>query len=244
MNFQLKYFVFPLLIALIFSSCYNTRKLVTDEIVLKTGNSETGTITECDSSKIKIKKMDESISIIKWENIDTIQGKKLKTLFLGANFGYYNSPYFSVFRNQPMAGKQMGMQYKIGMAYRGEKLYYTNLTFSPARPDAITKFGFGYHRYIGGTTYQTKKSFFVGSELNFMNAKNNNGSQTTLEPFTGYEVKLHSQLRIHFKFQLQFNIANKNSQTGFNATIGIHFLNRNFKRQYELLNKQHKMYRK
>ncbi|MCX6296420.1 MAG: hypothetical protein NTX97_10200, partial [Bacteroidetes bacterium] len=104
-----KYFICLLFSASVFTSCTNYRKLLTDEIVFKDGNSQTGTIQKCDSVNLRMEKIDESISIIPWTTIDTIRGKKLKTLFLGANFGYYNSPYFSVFRNEPFVGKQYGM---------------------------------------------------------------------------------------------------------------------------------------
>lgn len=232
-----------LLISLL-SSCINYRKPITDEVVMKDGNSQTGTIITCDSANLKLKKIDESISRIPWSAVDTVQGKKLRTFWLGANFGYYNTPYFSVFRNEAITGQSFGMQYKIGMAYRGTKLYYLNLSYMPAAPYSITKSGFGFQRYLGGRTYLKDNCFFVGSEFNFMNAKYNNGAQTTVEPFTGYEKKLNERLRIHFKFGVQFNISNKNNQTGFNATIGIHFLKKNFKKNYEILNKEHRMYRK
>lgn len=227
-----------------FTSCINYRNLITDEIVLNDGNSQTGTIIKSDSTNLKIKKIDESISIIPWSTIDTIQGKKLKTFWVGANFGYYNTPYFSVFRNESMVGKQLGSQYKIGLATRGIRLYYLNLSHSPAKPYAVTKFGVGYQRYVVNTTYLKKNSFFWGSELNLMNAKYNNGSQATLEPFTGFERKYNERLRLHFKFGLQFNLANKNNQTGFNMTVGVHFLKKDFKKYYETLNKEHRIYRK
>ncbi len=244
MQFQLKQICFIFLCCLILSGCYNPRKLITDEIVYKDGNSKTGTIILCDSQNVKIKTMDESQITIPWDNIDTIHGKKLKTFWIGTNFGYYNIPYFSVFKNEDVVGNQYGFQHKIGMAYRGNKLYYANLTYSPAKPHEITKFGFGLQYYLGESSYIKKTGFFTGVELNFMNAKMNNGSQTTFEPFTGYDLKLSSQLRLNFKFQLQINIANKNNQTGFNTTIGLHYLRRNFKRYYHLLNTEHKIPRK
>ena len=77
-----------------------------------------------------------------------------------------------------------------------------------------------------------------------MNAKYNNGAQVTLEPFTGFEKKLNEHLRIHFKFGVQLNIANKNNQSGFNTTIGIHFMKRNFKKYYDVLNDERRIYRK
>ena len=83
--------------ASVFTGCMNTnyRKLLTDEVVLKDGNSQTGTIIQCDSSNLRIKKIDESITNIPWTSIDTVQGKKLKTFFFGANMGIYKTPYFS-----------------------------------------------------------------------------------------------------------------------------------------------------
>lgn len=240
----IKYIFYIIFSAAILSSCMNSRKLVTDEIVLKDGNSQTGTIQHCDSINLKIKKMDESITIIPWTTVDTIIGKKLKTIWFGANFGYYKTPYFSVFRDESMIAKQWGMQYKIGLALRGVKLYYIDLSYSPAKPYAVTKVGLGFQRYLGGSTYLKKNTFFVGTEVNFMNAKYNNGAQVALEPFTGFEKKLNEHLRVHFKFGLQLNIANKNNQAGFNATIGIHFLKRNFKLYYDVLNDERRIYRK
>lgn len=244
MHIQLKHFFFVLLSSLILCSCYNSRRLVTDEIVFNDDNSQTGTILECDTSIIKIKKMDESIELIPWKIIDTIQGKKYKSFFLGVNYGYHHIPYFSVFRNEKMIGSTIGKQFKAGLALRGNKLYYATFLYSPATPYEITKFGFGFQRYLGENAYLKKTAFFVGTEFNLMNAKYNNGAQATIEPFTGYELKCTSQLRFHFKLQLQFNLANKNNQTGVSTTIGLHFLKRNFKRYYQTLNTEHRLPRK
>src|ERR1041385_5625472 len=134
MKNHLKYFTFLILAITLLSSCLNYRKLVTDEVVLKDQNSQTGTIIESDTAKLKLRKMDESISIIPWNTIDTIIGKKLKTVFVGANFGYYNIPYFSVFRNESMKGHAAGFQYKAGYAFRGNNLFYFQFFFSPASP--------------------------------------------------------------------------------------------------------------
>ena len=239
------FFICIALSAVFFSSCSNYRKLLIDEVVLKDGNSHTGTIMNIDSASLKLKKIDESISIIPWSAIDTVQGKKLRTLWLGLNVGYYKTPYFSVFRNEAIIGRSLGMEYKVGIATRGVKLYYLNLGIYPAKPYAISKFGFGYQHYLGRGNYYTKKNnFFVGGEANLMSVKYNNGTQTTLEPFTGFERKCNERIRVHFKLGLQINLANKNNQTGVNASIGIHFMKRNFKKYYELLNKEHILPRK
>ncbi|MBK7668931.1 MAG: hypothetical protein IPJ32_17265 [Sphingobacteriaceae bacterium] len=108
--------------------------MITDEVVLKDQNSLTGTITESDSLKLKLRKIDESVTLIKWDDIDTIIGKKFKTVFVGANLGYYNIPYFSVFRNEAMSGNAAGFQFKIGYALRSNNLFYFTQLFSPATP--------------------------------------------------------------------------------------------------------------
>jgi hypothetical protein len=224
------------------NGCINYKKLVTDEVVLNDQNSQTGTIIHSDSANLKLKKIDESISVIPWNIIDTIIGKKFKTVFAGANIGYYNIPYFSVFRNEAMTGRAAGFQYKIGYALRGNNLYYLQLLYSPATPYAITKFGAGYQRYLGHTSYLKKRGFFVGGEFNFMNVKNNNGAQATLEPFTGYELKLAAHVRVHFKFGLQISLANKNNAMGSNFSLGFHFMRKNFKKRYDHINKEHRIY--
>lgn len=241
MKTHFKHFTHIILLSAILTSCGNYRKLLTDEIVFTDGSSQTGTIIQSDQNNIKIKKIDESISILPWSIVDTVQGKKYKTFWMGVNIGYYNTPYFSVFRNEAINAKQFGMQYKIGLALRGNRLYYFNLSYSPAKPYSITKFGLGYQRYLGISTYLKKNSFFGGAEFNFMNVEFNNGPQMILEPFTGFERKLNEHLRVNFKLALQFNLANKNNQTGVNATIGIHFLSRNFKKYYETINKEHRI---
>lgn len=244
MKCKLKYILHLILSAILFTGCINYKKAITDEIVLRDGNSQTGTIIQCDSTKLKVRKIDESISIIPWSIIDSVKGKKLKTLWLGANTGYYNVPYFSVFRNESFVGKNLGMQYKIGLALRGNKLYYVNLSYLPAKPYDITKFGLGYQRYLSNKNYLQNNCLFVGSELNLMSVKLNNSAQVTLEPFTGFEKKINEQMRLHFKLGLQINIANRNNQVGVNTTIGIHFLKRNFKKYYDVLNKEHRIIRK
>lgn len=242
MKIPLKHFVYTVLLASILTGCTNYRKLVTDEIVFTDGSSQTGTIIKCDSINLKIQRIDESINIIPWKIIDTVQGKKFKTVWLGTNFGYYTIPYFSVFRNEAITAKQMGIQFKIGLAARGTKLYYLNLSYFPAKPYTVSKIGFGYQQYLLGCKYLTNNCFFVGSEFNLMNVKFNNGPQATLEPFTGFEKKCNEHIRLHLKFGLQFNIVNKNNQTGFNMTIGIHFMKKNFKKYYDILNKEHRIY--
>jgi len=244
MHTPYKHFIFILFSCFLLSSCYNSRKLVTDEIVFENGNTQTGTILHCDTAQIKLKKMDESVVVIPWSVIDTIQGKKYKTFFLGVNYGYHYIPYFSVFRNERMTGSAIGKQFKAGMAYRGNKLYYLNFMYSPATPYEITKFGFGFQRYFSENAYLKKTALFVGTELNFMNVKYNNGAETTVEPFAGYELRVAAQLRLHFKLQLQFSLANKNNQTGVSTTIGFHFMKRNFKRYYRTLNNEHRLPRK
>lgn len=238
------YFIITFLAATILTSCINYRKLITDEIVLSDENSQTGTIIKSDSINLKIEKIDESISIIPWTIVDTIIGKKLKTLWFGTNMGYYNTPYFSVFRNESFVGKHTGMQLKIGLAARGDKLFYLHYFFSNTKPYPVNKFGLGYQQYLGGRNYLTDNCFFWGSELNLMNVKLNNGPQITLEPYTGFEKKYNERLRIHFKFGLQFNLANENNQTGFNMSIGVHFMKRNFKKYYETLIREHRIPRK
>lgn len=236
-------YIFVTFSALIFlSGCLNYRKMVTDEVILNDQNSHTGTIMQSDSANIKLKKIDESSLIIPWNTIDTVVGKKFKTVFVGANIGYYNTPYFSVFRNENMNGSAAGFQYKVGYAIRGNNLYYFSFLFSPATPYAITKTGLGYQRYLGSTTYLKRTAFFVGGEINLMNVKYNNGVQTTLEPFTGYELKLAAHVRVHFKFGLQINLANKNNSMGSNFSIGFHFMRKNFKKRYTYLNTQHRIY--
>lgn len=226
--------------SILVQSCYHTRKLINDELFLKDGNTQTGTILKCDSNSLKLKKMDESVMNYTWAQIDSISGKRYKTFWLGLNTGYYKVPYFSVFRNEPFAAENMGFQLKMGMAYRGNTMHYLNFSSINGRPYSVTKFGYGYLRYVLQKTYLTKNSFFVGSEFNLMNAKYNTGAQFTIEPFTGYERRLNSYLRLHVKLGLQFNVANKNQQTGVNLTVGLHFIKRNFSKYYSILNTQHR----
>ena len=243
MQYYLKYSLFIFLSVFILTGCVNYRKNINDEVVLKDGNTQTGTIIACDSLKVKLKKIDESISILPWSTIDSIKGKKFKTLWLGANVGYYNTPYFSVFRNQGIDAKQVGFQGKVGMAIRGNRLAYISLMHSPAKPYAITKFGVGYQRYLGKGTYLNRKGYFVGGEFNLMGVKYNNGAQMALEPFFGYERKCNVHIRLHFKLGLQFNISNKNNHSGANASIGIHFIKKDFKAYYNTINKEHRIAR-
>lgn len=242
MKSTLKYFLVFISASTLFTGCLNYRRMITDEVILKDQNSITGTITESDSSKLKLRKIDESVTVIEWDDIDTIVGKKFKTVFVGANIGYYNIPYFSVFRNEARSAYGAGYQYKLGYALRGNNLYYLSLLFCPATPYNVTKTGLGYQHYLGQTTYLKKMAFFVGGEFNLMNVKQNNGAQVTLEPFTGYEYKLAAHIRMHVKFAFQINMANKNNAIGSNLSLGFHFMRKNFKKRYTYLNTQHRIY--
>jgi hypothetical protein len=209
-----------------------------DEVVMKDESSKTGSILHCDSQLVKLKRMDESIDLIPWQQIDTIQGKKLKTFWVGMDFGHYTVPYFSVFRNEAMTGRSLGAQFKFGTTRKGRRMWYGHFTTIPANPYEITKFGAGTVRYAKKYSYQSPIAFYWGSEFNFMNAKNNKGAQQTLEPFIGLEKKLFEQVRVHLQFALQINFANKNNSTGFHLTMGIHLLKKNFKEYYDVLNSQ------
>jgi hypothetical protein len=242
MKFTFKYLFITLFAFLFLTNCINYKRNITEEVVLKDQNSQTGTIIESDTAKLKIKHIDESVNIIKWSDVDTVIGKKLKTVFVGANFGYYNIPYFSVFRNESMSGNAAGYQYKVGYAFRSTNLAYFSFLFSPAQPYSITKVGAGYQRYLGASTYLRKRSFFIGGEFNLMNVKYNTGAQASIEPFTGYELKLAAHVRVHLKFGLQINLANKNNSIGSNFSVGFHFLRKNFKKRYNYLNTQHRIY--
>ena len=242
MKITLKYLFFSISALFFLNSCINYKRLVTDEVVLKDQNSQTGTIIESDTAKLKLKHLDESVNVIKWTDVDTVIGKKLKTVFVGANFGYYNIPYFSVLRNESRSGYGAGYQYKVGYAFRSNSLYYLSFLYSPAKPYTINKVGVGYQRYLGASTYLRKRAFFIGGEFNMMNVEHNNGAQACFEPFTGYELKLAAHVRVHFKFAIQFNIANKNSGLGSNLSMGFHFMRKNFTKRYNYLNTQHRIY--
>lgn len=229
------------LIVPFFTGCSNYRKLVNDEVVFTDGSSQTGTIIQCDSVNLKIKRMDESINILPWKIIDTVQGKKLRTFWLGANIGYYKAPYFSVFRNESFAAERLGIEWKVGIARRGNKLYYLDFLPLNDKPYAVTKIGLGYQQYICSSTYLKTNSFFVGSEFNLMNVERNNGPQITIEPFGGFERKYNEHFRFNCKLGLQFNLANKNNRAGVNLTIGVHYMKRNFKKYYDTLNKEHRI---
>lgn len=234
---KLFFFVVAVLTGL--SGCVNYRKNITDEVVLKDGNSQTGTLLQCDSAKIKLQKIDESVLFIPWANVHSVQGKKFKSLWISADFGYFKSPYFSVFKNEAKTAESIGFQFKGGIALRSKKLFYFQIIAIPSKPYSVNKFGLGYQKYLSTGSYLSSNAFFAGTEINLMNAQRNNGSQLTLEPFAGIEKKINEQLRFHFKIGLQFNIANKNNKAGINATIGVVYLKRNFKRYYDILNSEH-----
>lgn len=225
------------------NSCINQRHLITDELVFKDGNSQTGTIMYSDTVSLKLKKMDESQSFYYWKDIDTVKGKKLRTFWGGINSGYYYVPYYSAFRNEKINASALGMQLKMGMAYRGVRMFYTHLTIIPAQPYTITKAGLGYQRYLKENALLKRYALLVGTEVNFMNAKFNNGFQTTIEPYAGYEFKLSGTIRAHVKTGLQFNFANKNNNVGANVSIGVHFLRHNFYKHYKELNRTNRLNR-
>jgi hypothetical protein len=231
-------------VLLLFTSCHGYRKYLNEEVVLKDENSYTGTVIFSDTSKIKLKKIDESVMVIPWISIDTIGGKRLKCFFAGMNAGYYRIPYYSVFRNEAITSSAIGFQFKAGTTLRGDKLIYANLITSPATPYAINMYGVGIQRYIYKSSYIGDDAYFLGAEFDLMNAKNNNGAQANLQPFAGIEKKLSDQIRIHAKWALQFNFANKNTKTGVNFTIGIHFMRKNFNYRYAYLNKERKLYKR
>lgn len=242
MKFICKPFLITVFTLAFLTNCINYKRNITEEVVLNDQNSQTGTIIESDSAKLKLKHIDESVNVIRWSDVDTVIGKKFKTVFVGANFGYHTIPYFSVLRNEARSGYSAGYQYKVGYAVRSANLYYLSFLFAPARPYSITKLGIGYQRYLGMSTYLRKRAFFIGGEFNLMNVKYNNGAQACLEPFTGYELKLAAHVRVHFKFAIQFNLANKNSNPGSNFSIGFHFMRKNFKKRYDYLNTRHRIY--
>jgi hypothetical protein len=232
-------FLFVNFLCLFVFACNTNKKLITDEVFLKNNNSITGTIVSSDSTKLKIIKFDESSQIINWNEIDTIVGKKYKSLFFGLGLGLYNTPYFSVFKNEAINSNSLGFQIKIGRVIRLRKLNYFHFTQTAAKPFAVSKLGFGLQRYFKKFDYVNKSGFYYGSEFNALFAKYNNGFQTTLEPYLGYELILNNQILANLKFQLQINVANRNNNLGVGLTLGFHFLKTNFKQHYDILNSLH-----
>lgn len=242
MHPTIRYFLITAILAFTFSSCINYKRLINDEVVLKDGNTETGKIIKSDSVSIRIKKIDESQKSIAWAIIDSVHGKKFKTLWLGLQTGIYNAPYFSVFQNKSFSNNGNGFQAKIGLSYRGTKMYYFNFMHVATVPYPVNKFGLGFQRYVFGNYLSKRHNFFVGSEANAMSVLYNTGLQFAFEPFSGYEIKINNHIRLNAKLGLQFNLFNKNNQTGANFTIGLHFLKKNFNKYYSVLNKEHRIY--
>ncbi len=237
------YILLALVTVYCLSGCSKYRRLLNDEIVFKDGNTQTGTLISCDSLDVKLKKNDESLLIIPWDKIDSVRGKKYKTFWAGFNYGYYSTPYYSVFKNEAITARQFSTQLKLGMAVHGHKLYYANIFNSPAEPYYIKKIGFGYQYYPNRNHYLNPKSFFIGQEINFMNVERNNGSQLTLDPFVGWERKWKEQIRFQLKIGLQLNLFNRNNNTGFNVSLGTTILKKNFQKKYAHINKEHELIR-
>jgi hypothetical protein len=227
--------LFGFLFIMSITACNSYLKTVTEEVVLKNGETATGKLMYCDSSSLKLQKMDLSLSVYNWSEVDSVRGIKFKTHILSFNSGYFSTPYYSVFRGENFKPNNLGFQMRVGTAKFHRTFNYVHYTFIPSNPYNISKLGMGTQRYIL-SDMASKKSFLAGLEGNLLFINYNNVPQVALEPFIGYEFKLNDQLRLHVKMGTQRSILSKNPDWGIHFTAGINFLSKNYKKHYHSIN--------
>jgi hypothetical protein len=220
------------------TACVVPRHHVREEVVLRNGNTQTGKILHCDSLALTIKGADKSTSVLPWAEIDSVRGLRLRTWWVGANVGFSHTPYFSVFRNEGMAANGLVAQAKVGWARHGRNLQYVHFSVFPNPTERLSKFGYGVQRYLW-QGYLQQNGIFFGSEFNLLNAKLNNGSQISIEPFAGYDRQIKEQWRLQIKMGIQVNPLNRNNGTGFCTSVGFNYQLRNLHKRYRQLNQQH-----
>ena len=227
------YLVFVLL-AFVLTNCNSYKRSIKEEVILKNGNSETGRIITSDSTQLKIKKADASVSVIQWEDIDKIRGIKLFSPALSINGGLYFNPYFSVFRNENYYPTNGGAAIRAGMVKYGKRFRYFNLVIIPARPYSIAKTGYGFQRYFR-RDYLNNWNIHAGSEFNLMHIRYNNAPQFCIEPFAGAEIKWTENLRCNAKFGIMACPFSKSDRMGVNFSFGINYIMVDFKKRYDTL---------
>ncbi len=225
-------------VALLLWACHGPKKWLNDKVILQDGSSITGTVTKSDSLQLKITKMDESEQVVQWAQIDSVAPLAFRTRISSISLGLYNTPYYSVFRNENFAPSNLGLQFRTGMATFGKKYNYFHFTLIPSQPFRITKLGYGIERYKRGT-YMDKKNLFLGFETNLIFIRYNNAPQFAFEPFVGKQWKYKDQWRIHGKIALQLNVGSRNSNAGIYFGVGMNYLKQDFKKKYQDLNQTH-----
>lgn len=236
-------FTLPLICLILLAGCSSSRKILQDEVRLHDGSTVTGTLSECDSSRVVLQKLDLSQQIIPWTDIDSVGSVSHKTRVLSFHTGCFSTPYYSVFRNENHTPVGGGFQIRYGTARWGKTYRYVALAVAGGKPYGATKLGLGVQRYFF-SRYTHQFSFSGGLESSLMFIRDNNAPQLTLEPYCAGEYKLLEQLHLSARFGIQKNLMSLNHEIGVNLCVGANFLFRNFRAHYQYICRQRQLPRR
>ena len=215
----------------------NEKVFLKDKVVLK------GNIVKVDSVQMRVELSPKESRTFPWEQVDSIQGIRFRSLFIGYQLGYSHIPYFSMFKNESMQNRNIGFQLKMGRTVNGNSLRYLHFSQTPGNPFQVRKWGWGFQRYLLGS-YLGPKSIFAGAEIGLMKPQYNNGNQVYMEPFIGWDYQWNQHLRAFAKCTTQWNVLNRNPKLGWGVQAGLVIIVRDFKKHYRVLNDQHRLWYK
>ena len=213
------------------------RIFLKDKVVIK------GNIVKVDSLQMMVELSPKESRTFLWEQVDSIQGIRFPSLFIGYQLGYAHVPYFSMFRNESIQNRNIGFQLKLGRAVNGNSLRYLHFSQTPGNPFQVRKWGWGFQRYMLGS-YLGPKSIFAGADIGLMKPQYNNGNQLYLEPFIGWDYQWNRHLRAFAKCTTQWNVLNRNPKLGWGVQAGLVIVFRDFNKHYQVLNQQHRLWYK
>jgi hypothetical protein len=224
-----------------FASCHSKYALK-DRVILKTGNTQTGTITQSDSNKIILEKYDLSKQTIPWSDIDSVSGISNNSFFISMNASVGKVPYYAAFNDDVYSQVVGGYQIMAGRLKNSKTCHYAFMQFHPAFPNNATKIGFGKSYYFFNS-YTSKTSAFVGGELAIMNIPGNNFPQIPIQPFVGGDYKINGNWYLSGRFGLQRNIGSRNTDWGPWLSLGVRWMRIDYDKRFALYNRTRRLNR-
>jgi len=221
-----------------FAQSKKSRRLP-DKVILVSGDSETGRVTESDSSRIILCKGDYSEKTIPWKNIDTIVGLSYASLFLCPSLGIGNISYFSTFRYDQVRSSGAILQLRVGKLRKKHWSSYLQLSEMPVKPYNVLKLGTGFNYYLFNG-YTENLCPYLGAKFEMTAVETNKSPFFNYGLHIGLEYNTRNNNRYFCELTHQKTIFNIHNGRGLTFAMGIRF-SKEYNQRYKRLNTLRKL---
>lgn len=209
----------------------SAQKRQPDKIILKNTEVQTGKIIEVDADHIRLRKADDSETLIPFGDIDSVTGLSYRTRFIAGGLGLGSFNYYSPYLFEDNRTKGGHFLLRAGRFKNRHRATFGQLSIMPGT-FTVTRIGVGGQYHIWQHSDPVNAYIGVVPELNLVA---NNPAFVTFSGHVGASFLAWEKVRFFAEatwLRPVFNISKANS---FNVQIGIR-LNREFWPYYKALN--------